>query len=874
MLIPFLRAVIRLLLRLRYRVRLIGADAVARRGTRGILFLANHPALIDPLLVVLWLHKRFAPGALADQDQIDRPVLRWLASKANVQPLPDIARHGPQAREQVLAIMQQCATRLADGENMLLYPSGHIYRSRYEDLRGNSSVENLLRDAPNTRIVIVRTRGVWGSSFSLAGGRFPELRRLIRAHCWHLLANFVFFGPRREVTIELLEPHDLPRGGSRDALNEYLQRVYNEDAPPAIYVPYTIWERGGVRPLPEPHFERLAGDSSSVPESTRQIVANYLREATGIAEITDSLRLAQDLGLDSLAKSELLVWLGREFGSAPGDVAALQTVGDVLLAARGEAAAARPVELKPTPPAWFTPQPDARVHVPAGSNLAEVFLAQARCGPGRVAVADQMRGALRYRDLLTSILVLKPRFEALPGERIGIMLPASAGAVAVYLAALFARKTPVMLNWTTGARNMAHALELTGAQHVLTAGPLVARIESQGVDLTGLRGKLLLLESLAAKIKTSTKLAAAIRARLDWSALRTDNLPQIAAILLTSGSEALPKAVPLTHANILTNLRDVVETYTLKSNDRMIGFLPPFHSFGLSVTMLLPLLSGIRTVYHANPTEPWVLARLIEAYRTTLICGTPTFLYGIVRAAAPGQLDSLRLAVTGAEKCPERTYAALAERCPKARVFEGYGVTECSPIISANREQGARPGTIGRVLPSVEHAIVDVEVTQRVPAGTPGMLIVRGPSVFGGYLGEARSPFVEFEGKHWYRTGDLVVEEPDGNMVFRGRLKRFVKLGGEMISLPAIEAVLERQLVPENETAEGPVLAVESSANEEHPEIVLFTTREIDRATANRFIREANLSGLHNISRVLRLERIPVLGTGKTDYRALRALTA
>jgi long-chain-fatty-acid--[acyl-carrier-protein] ligase len=165
---------------------------------------------------------------------------------------------------------------------------------------------------------------------------------------------------------------------------------------------------------------------------------------------------------------------------------------------------------------------------------------------------------------------------------------------------------------------------------------------------------------------------------------------------------------------------------------------------------------------------------------------------------------------------------------------------------------------------------MDEETGGPAATGQAGMLLVRGPSIFGGYLGtDVASPFVEHAGKQWYRTGDLVSADTDGVLTFRGRLKRFIKLGGEMVSLPAIEAVLEQQFVTEAD--EGPVLAVEATPNEDHPEIVLFTLRDIDRQTANRCIREAGLSALHNIGRVVRLDQMPVLGTGKTDYRALRA---
>lgn len=860
---------IKALLGLRYRVRVSGLREIAQRGRRGILFLPNHPAFIDPVIVMSRLHERFAPRALGDKDQMERFYIRWFAKRVGVRPMLDLARHGPGAREQVASVVAQCAEGLRSGENLLLYPAGHLYRSHLENLRGNSAVESILRETPQARVVLVRTRGLWGSVFSFADGEFPSLLGGIRKCAPYLLANFIFFSPRRRVTIELVEPDDFPRTANREQLNAYLERFYNEDAPPRTYVPYTIWERGGVRELADRILERGGSTVADVPETTRRLVHEHLRELTGIEQFGDEDRLAQDLGLDSLSRSELVVWLGREFGFHGADVASLQTVGHLLLAARGEASASRLVELKRVPRRWFARRSEERARAEAGERITDVFLRQAARGPSRIVVADQIAGAKSFRDLIVAILVLKPLIEEMPGRRVGIMLPASVGASITYLATLFAGKVPVMVNWTTGARNIKHALDLTEVQRVLTVGPMVARIESQGTDLSAMRDRFVLLEELRTRISTGAKLSAWIKSRTSWKSLRRAKVADEAAVLLTSGSETLPKAVPLTHVNILTNLRDLLATLTVRQNDRMIGFLPPFHSFGLTVTLALPMAAGVPVVYHADPTEAWVLARLIEAYGATILVGTPTFLSGIVRAASEGQLDSLRWAVTGAEQCPARTYEMLSAACPNAVVLEGYGITECSPIVAANNPDDPRPFTIGKVMPSLEYAVVDLDTWQAVATNQTGLLLVRGPSVFSGYLGrDAESPFVDFDQRQWYRTGDLVSESEDGVLTFRGRLKRFVKLGGEMVSLPAIEAVLAEHFASEKD--EGPVIAVESTPRDDQPEIVLFSTRATDRQTVNRYIREADLSGLHNISRVVRIDEIPLLGTGKTDYRALK----
>lgn len=867
--------VVRGLLALRYRIRVTGLDAIRSRGTRGIVFFPNHPALIDPIIVTTTLFRDFRPRALADKDQVDRPFVRFLARRVGVVPIPDIRKYGPGAKAEVEARVHEVYESLKRDGNMLLYPSGHLYRTKLEDLRGNSGVETILREVPGVRVVLLRTRGLWGSRLGMASGESPHVGRVLWRGVWELLSSFLFFAPKREVTLEFFEPADLPRSADRNTLNEYLERFYNEDAPPATYVPATIWERGGVRELPEPRAGQADKALSDVPESVRQLVSEHLKQLAEVPQVRESDRLAQDLGLDSLDRAELALWIGKEFGYNVSDVDAIQSVGDVMLAARGQAVVAKHVALKPVAPAWFAPRGSQRVAPPAGKSVAEAFLAAARRAPGAVAIADQLRGVMTYRDIVTAIFALKPQFEQMEGARLGIMLPASALACVSYLTALFAGKAPVLVNWTTGARNLLHALDEAGTRRIITSRMLVERIRGQGTDLTPIADRFVFLEDLGGKITRGAKLAAALRARLTWGALARARVAEHAAILFTSGSESFPKVVPLTHENVLTNVGDILKHVTIRADDALMGFLPPFHSFGLTVTMILPLVSGLRAVYHANPTEAWVIAKLVETYKTTVILGTPTFLSGIVRASSGAQLVSTRIVVTGAEKCPERTYEAIAERCPKAIVLEGYGITECAPIVSAHDERERRPGTIGRVMPSLEYVLVDVDTNREIPrpaAGAgesqPGMLLVRGPSVFPGYIGDAADPFVEFAGKRWYRTGDLVSQNSAAVLSFRGRLKRFVKLGGEMISLPAIESVLEAAYARDGD--EGPVVAVEATPTEEHPEIVLFTTRDIDRATANKLLRDAGLPPLGNISRVERRETLPVLGTGKTDYRALR----
>lgn len=866
-----LRMVILALLWLRYRISVRGLREVQQRGTHGVLFLATHPALIDPVMLTAILLKNFQARPFANQDAIDYPGIRWLVKQARAILIPVISRYGKSATARIAEMVDKSIEALKQGDNIILYPTGHLMSSRNEVIGANSSVETILRALPDVRVVLVRTRGLWGSEFGMIYGKEPDIGGNLLRGIRQILANFIFFTPRREVDILFCEPDDFPRHANRATINAYLEHFFNEDAPPATYVPYTIWEHGTRHEMPDPEWGGVKGKVEKVPAGTREIVLNRLHEMSGVQQIKDTDRLDADLGMDSLARVELMVWLESEFGFPQGNADSLQTVTDVMLAAFGEALGQAEVTLKHIPDAWFENESDEIIGVASGENVATCFLEMARRQPGKVIVADQTSGAKSYRELILGVLALLPSVKVLPGERIGIMLPASVAACVAYLTTLFAGRTPVMVNWTVGRRNMLHGLELTGTLRVITAKALVVQLESQGMDMTGLSERFVFLEELAAAIPQGVKIRALLGSYLNWQVLKSAKIAATAAILFTSGSESLPKAVPLSHANVLADLQGALPMVKLTRSDRLLAMLPPFHSFGLTVNLGAVLSAGLRAVYYPNPTEGPVLAKIIAAYHANILVGTPTFLNGILRAGTKTQLEPVRLAVAGAEETPQRVYDILAERCPQATLIEGYGITECSPIVAVNLPEDPRPHTIGRLLPSLEYALLDVETNQPVGADEPGMLLLNGPTVFDGYLGDAPDPFVEYDSKRWYRTGDLIKRDQQGILTFAGRLKRFVKLGGEMISLPAVESALLE--VYGSAEDEGPILAIVATSDE-RPELVLFTVKDIDRESANAALRAAGLSALYNLRRVEKVEAIPVLGTGKTDYRRLQEMLA
>ena len=331
----------------------------------------------------------------------------------------------------------------------------------------------------------------------------------------------------------------------------------------------------------------------------------------------------------------MLAFLSSEFGPPQTDVDSLRSVGDVLLAASGEAVRGESVDLKPVTPIWFAEEGNkSHLTIPAGDTITDLFLKQAKRWPTHPVVADQTSGVRTYRDVLMGVFALRGAIEALPGQYVGIMLPASVGATVAYIATLFAGKTPVMVNWTVGERNMRASLDSLDVKHVITAGALVSKLQGQGTRFDAIEDRFVYLETIGKQLSLWTKLSALLRSKLGLTGPLTHVTPSpTAVVLFTSGSETLPKAVPRTHKNIITNIRDALQVYDFHRNDRLLAMLPPFHSFGLTVGTVIPLIGGLSTVCHPNPTEGDVLAEIIETYRATMLIGTPLLLGATAVAA-------------------------------------------------------------------------------------------------------------------------------------------------------------------------------------------------------------------------------------------------
>ncbi|MEW4456099.1 AMP-binding protein [Bremerella sp. JC817] len=860
---------LRCLLHRRYQVEVQGLEKL--EGLEGpLLVLPNHPAYVDPPIVLSHLRCGKSLRPLVFTDTYRSPLFYPLMKVIDAYEVPNLQSHSRDAHVKTTQLIEHVAGELNSGQNFLIYPSGRLQRQGYEIVGGSRIAHELMERVENVNVVLVRTRGLWGSRFGCAQeGGVPTLGRNALVSLLWILAGAIFFLPKRKVSIEVVpvDRDSLPLE-SKTALNRHLEAFYNADGgEDAKFVPYSYCF--GARDFDFDAVKSNADvDVSQIPDQVIQEVHEILEHRLD-RKLDDSEKepgtTLDLLGLDSLERMDLALELEQHFGFRSDSVPS--TVGELCLLAAGKASSdEKPLEV---PEEWNQSRKKGKEHPEVlAETIAEAFVLRALSSANRPAVADTLSGCLSYRKLLIGATLLSKRIAKLEGEAVGIMLPASVAADSVLLATQLAGKLPVMLNWTTGPAGLRHATEKLEVRRVITSKRFMDRL---GIEMEGV--EMFYLEDVRDQISTFEKLMSLMATYIaPWSFLR--GLPQPnpddpAVILFTSGSESLPKAVPLSHKNLIANMRAGCDHMNFHRGDTLLGFLPPFHSFGLTATSLMPLLAGIRVVHHADPTDSRMLARVIAAYKPTLMFATPTFLQYIVSSSEPGELNSLRLVLVGAEKCPPALYQRTMEILPELDLLEGYGITECSPVVSGNRPGNNKPGTIGLSINCVETIVVHPESHEPLPQGETGLLLIRGDSVFNGYYRhDAPQPFLEVEGHRWYNSGDLCSKDEDDFITFRGRMKRFLKIGGEMVSLPALEGPLAEKF-PADE--EGPKVAVEGIEQDGGRCIVLFTTEEITLREANDCLKQAGFQGIMRLDEVRQIDAIPVLGTGKTNYRELRA---
>lgn len=479
-------------------------------------------------------------------------------------------------------------------------------------------------------------------------------------------------------------------------------------------------------------------------------------------------------------------------------------------------------------------------------------------GMRELAVEDPVTGSLSYGKLLTAAAALGEKFEHLYAgqQTLGIMLPNANGACAALLGVMSAGKVPAMMNFTAGAANILSACKAAEVQTVLTSRAFVEQAKlGPVVEELGGSVDIVWLDDLRATIDLKDKLLGLLRKSTPRVARKPDDP---AVILFTSGSEGTPKGVVLTHRNILANAAQAASRIDFHSGDKVFNVLPIFHSFGMTAGTVLPLISGVPVFFYPSPLHYRIVPELVYSSNATIIFGTDTFLAGYARTAHPYDFRSIRYCFAGAEPVKPSTRMTYMEKFG-VRILEGYGVTETAPVISINTPMYNRSGSVGKIMPGMEYRLDPVP---GVDEG--GRLFVRGPNVMAGYLRAEKPGVLEPLEDGWHDTGDVVAIDEAGFITIRGRAKRFAKIGGEMISLAAVEALA-------GELWKGSLSAVATVPDVRKGEKLILIT-EAPGATRAELLAFAKASGAMDLmvpAEVRVVAKVPVLGSGKLDFAAV-----
>jgi acyl-[acyl-carrier-protein]-phospholipid O-acyltransferase/long-chain-fatty-acid--[acyl-carrier-protein] ligase len=527
-------------------------------------------------------------------------------------------------------------------------------------------------------------------------------------------------------------------------------------------------------------------------------------------------------------------------------------------------------------------------------TLDRAFIHTARRHPLRFMMADGKYPKVTFGSALTKMIFIASRLRSQVGREpmVGMLLPPSVGAALTNYALQLLGRVPVNLNYTSSSEVIASCAAQCSIDVVITSKAFVERFPNLAIP-----GRTVFLEDALAAPRLSEKLPAFMLAwlmpafLLKWAlgALRTQPaknhgnssaVDQLATVIFSSGSTGDPKGVMLTHFNLMSNIQQVSQVFMLDGHDKILGILPFFHSFGFMAALWMPAVNGVGVVYHPNPLDAQIIGELVQKYKVTFLIATPTFLQAYMRRCTPESFGSLQYVLVGAEKLPERVAMAFEDTFG-IRPLEGYGCTECSPVVTVNgrdfrapgyRQVAARRGKIGHPLPGVSVRVVDIETGQPVAPSTPGMLLVKGPNVMKGYLGKPEKT-AEVLHDGWYTTGDVALVEDDGFLTITDRLSRFSKIGGEMVPHIKIEDKLH-QLAEVTEQ----VFAVTALPDEKKGErIVVLSTLSAEKlAPVLEKLPQCDLPALWKPKANLffHVDALPLLGTGKMDLRGVKTLAA
>lgn len=804
---------------------------------------------------------------------INTPWLGPILKAMKTVPVGDLARGG--SIEDVEKAFEGIRIALEQKQNILIYPSGHIYVQPFEHIVGKKMAFEIVSRLPeDTKVVVARTKGLWWSIWGKAyTGDSPKLMSVLGKSIQFLFVNILFFLPKRDVSIEYRDMTKMLKKWQKewlDSFNKHLEEYYNEWGHEACrFIPHYFYHNDVIG-MKEPEaipgsiaeLEKKTNIAGEIPPDQMKAIRSIVAQVKKISEesIQDDTNLVLDLHCDSLDMAEIKSMVQAKYtDSSNPAIWLLKTPSDLAYMSLGISLGEEKL-----PPCHFSSRSEEKVVFTStkGDTILTKSKAIFQAEKSQPFLYDAIVGEMTRENFLLRSYVIATYLWRYKNDHMGIMLPALASTSLLLYGTLLSGKVPVMLNWTVGEKSFAHCMDFAGLETILTSRKFYEKIQTPW--LKPFESKMVFVEDIIKDLWIVTKVRAVIKKSLFLLPKKREE----AVMLFTSGSESLPKAVVLSHENVLSDIEWALALVPFQKNETIIGFLPPFHSFGFTINTIFPFVAPIQAAYTPDPGDARTIGKILSHTHASIVSATPTFLRMILSGNASESLQSLKFAFVGAEKCSDEVFALFHDKCPEATILEGYGITECSPIVTVNPLEKQIKWSAGKFLPTITPMIRSLDGKYVVKPGEQWMIYVSGPSIFGWYLDTAlESPFEAFDGKEWYKTGDLGYIDSEGFLYITGRLKRFVKIAGEMISLPFIEGILlEKYGNPEITT-----LAIEAKEENGIVTIVAFVTFDTELSELNDYIHSHGASNLVKISRVERIKEIPVLGTGKTDYKSLKS---
>ena len=866
----------------RYHVEIKWLELLDTEWTK--LLLPTHVALMDPVIIFayLWAKNKISP--VVTEKYYNVPILKQFFNSVWTISIPDLNRDNNKLDTSV--IVWKILETLKNDRNILLYPQWTLARQWFQSIVGKKTAFLISQQIPqNTKILTINIRWLWGSRSSRARTwQNPSLALFILKGLRFIIWNLFFFVPKRKVEIEIKDSTAILHKVKQkwlDTFNQELEKIYNAKWEEKLNYLSGLFRYNTVKNHKEPgiikwsikdlqraSFKWDTNIPTDILNKISTIIKRIKPEFSWKIDLNTNLIL--DCFFDSLDMAELKSTIQSVFSNASNPpLLDLKTIWDIAVMAMWHTTTTE--ETKQCNWKYSTDKKPIYTHIKGllnkDSTILTLMKEALKNNKSDSFCYDSLFWVQSKKDFLIKAYLIADLLKKMPWEKVAIMLPSLSTTSLLIIWCYLAKKIPVMLNWTQSKEAFYHCVKSQDTKVILTAKSFFQKIQKPWLQ----KYEMTFFEDILKNVSLIQKIKAVFNAT---NFKIPTNISKIAVVLFTSWSEALPKTVELTHENILNDLLWAAGIVEIWTNDIEICYLPPFHSFGFTLWIILPLISWIRIAFTPDPNDSITIANLINHTKSTFLCSTPTFLNRVIQTAKDDQLKSLRITIIWAERCPKELFTNFSKKSPNATIIEWYGITECSPVIAVNpfkRKAQIKRWTVWLPILWQKVKILNLDTHEEQPPKKEWMIYVSWLNVFEWYIDKKlESPFEEFDGKKWYKTWDLWYLDKDGYLVISWRLKRFIKIAWEMISLPAIESTLSRKWKHDDWTE---CLAIEAEENPNwNVKLTLFTTEKLWTKEVNDYLHSEWITNLININSIIQLKEIPMLGTWKVDYVQLKSM--